>query len=134
MVIIDAGPLVALFDRSEPLHPACKEALAKICSPLITTWPVLTEAFYFLKGWKSGQCELWDFILSGGVRIDGIPAERSSRMRELMEKYADLPMDLADASIVVLSEIHKAKTVFTLDRNDFSVYRPKHTTRFQIIP
>lgn len=51
-----------------------------------------------------------------------------------MEKYVDKPMDLADASIVVLSEIHRARTIFTLDRNDFSVYRPKHIPGFKIIP
>jgi predicted nucleic acid-binding protein len=134
MVIIDAGPLVALFDRSEPLHRTCRDVLSKLRPPLITSWPALTEAFYFLKGWKSGQSELWDFILSGGVQVEDIPEERYSRMRELMEKYADRPMDLADASVVVISEMHKAKTIFTLDRHDFTIYRPKHTPHFQIIP
>jgi hypothetical protein len=134
MVIIDAGPLVALFDRSEPLHQTCREVLLKLRPPLIASWPALTEAFYFLKGWKSGQSELWEFILSGGVRVDDIPEERYSRMRELMNKYSDKPMDLADASVVVISEMHKVKTIFTLDRDDFSIYRPKHTPHFQIIP
>jgi len=134
MVIIDAGPLVALFDRSEPLHKSCKEALSKLRPPLITTWPVLTEAFYLLNGWETGQSELWNFIISGGVRIDDVPEERYSRMRELMEKYADKPMDLADASVVVMAEMHKAKTIFTLDRGDFAIYRPKHTLHFRIIP
>ena len=134
MVIIDAGPLVALFDRSELLHQVCRNALLQLRSPLITTWPALTEAFYFLKGWKSGQRELWDFILSGGLRIDTIPADRWSRMRELMEKYSDLPMDFADASLVALSEIYKVKTIFTLNRTDFSVYRSKHTPHYKIIP
>ncbi len=134
MVIVDAGPLVALFDRSEPLHRACKDALTKVRPPLITTWPALTEAFYFLKGWESGQSELWDFILSGAVHIAEIPEDRQTRMMELMEKYSDLPMDLADASIIVISELHKAKTIFTLDHGDFSVYRPKHTPHFRLIP
>lgn len=134
MVIIDAGPLVALFDPSEHFHQACKDTLTKVRSPLITTWPALAEAFYLLKGWKRGQNELWDFILSGGVRVGEIPDFLQSRMRDLMEQYADKPMDLADASIVVVSEVYKARTVFTLDRNDFSVYRPKHIPRFRIIP
>lgn len=134
MVIIDAGPLVALFDVSEPLHQACNDVLADLRSPLVTTWPALTEAFYFLKGWDVGQRELWDFILTGGVHIDDISAERYTRMRELMGKYADLPMDLADASLVVIAEIRKIKKVFTLDRGDFNCYRPKHCGHFEILP
>jgi uncharacterized protein len=134
MVIIDTGPLVALFDDSEPMHEACDDALKKLKNPPLTTWPVLTEAFYLLGGWRKGQAELWDFILSGGMLIEEIPGDRYPRMKQLMEKYADKPMDFVDASIVVLSEINKAKTIFTLDRDDFSVYRPKHVSCFKILP
>jgi predicted nucleic acid-binding protein len=134
MVVIDTGPLVALFDDSEEQHEICYAAMKTLQTPPATTWPVLTEAFYLLGSWKKGRVELWNFILSGGLRIEHIPGERWSRMRELMEKYADLPMDLADASLVALSEVHKVKTIFTLDRTDFSVYRPKHTAHYKIIP
>jgi predicted nucleic acid-binding protein len=134
MVIVDAGPLVALFDDSEEQHEVCSAAMKTLQAPPATTWSVLTEAFYLLGPWRKGRVELWDFILSGGLRIDTIPEDRWSRMRELMEKYADLPMDLADASLVALSELHKVKTIFTLDRTDFSVYRPKHTPHYKIIP
>lgn len=134
MVVVDTGPLVALFDDSEPMHAACEDALKLLKSPPVTTWPVLTEAFYLLGGWRKGQAELWEFIISGGIRIGEIPEDRYPRMRKLMEKYADRPMDLADASIVVISEVHKAKTVFTLDQTDFSKYRPKHVPYFQILP
>lgn len=134
MVVIDTGPLVALFDDSEEQHEICYAAMKTLNGPPVTTWPVLTEAFYMLGSWRKGRVELWDFILSGGLRIDDIPLDRWSRMRELMEKYSDLPMDFADASLVVLSEVHKVKTIFTLDRADFTVYRPKHTPHFQIIP
>ncbi len=134
MVVIDAGPLVSLFDISEPLHQACNDVLVDMRSPLVTTWPALAEAFYFLKGWDVGQRELWDFILSGGVRVVDISENLHSRMRDLMQKYADLPMDLADASLVVLAEDLKIRTVFTLDRRDFSRYRPRHCKHFEIIP
>jgi len=134
MVIIDTGPLVALFDDSEPMHVTCNETIQALKEPLLTTWPVITEAFYLLGNWWKGQGELWDFILSGAVHIAEIPEDRHMRMKELMEKYSDKPMDLADASLVVLSEEHKTKTIFTLDRSDFSVYRPKHTPHFRIIP
>ena len=134
MVVIDTGPIVALFDDSEEQHEECNAAMKTLQGPPATTWPVLTEAFYLLGSWSKGSVELWDFILSGGLRIDNIPEDRWFRMRELMEKYADLPMDFADASLVALSEVHKVKTIFTLDRTDFSIYRPKHTPHFQIIP
>ena len=134
MVIVDTGPLVALFDKTEAAHEQCRAALKQIKRLPMTTWPVLTEAFYLLGDWEKGQRKLWDFIVSGGLRIVDIPGERCFRMRELMEKYSDLPMDFADASLVVLSEIHKAKTIFTLDRDDFSIYRSKHTPHYKIIP
>jgi len=134
MVIIDTGPLIALFDDSEPMNATCNETLQSLKEPLLTTWPVITEAFYLLGKWWKDQAELWDFILSGAVHIAEIPEDRHRRMKELMEKYADKPMDFADASLVVLSEMHKAKTIFTLDRGDFSVYRPKHIPHFRIIP
>jgi uncharacterized protein len=134
MVIVDTGPLVALFDESEPAHQACLDALESMKAPLITTWPVLTESFYLLSDWQKGQDELWDFILSGGLTVAEIPVSYCGRLRDLMRKYRDKPMDLADATLVVLAEIHKARTVFTLDRRDFSVYRPKHLKHFDLIP
>jgi predicted nucleic acid-binding protein len=109
MVIVDTGPLVALFDKTEPAHDRCHAALKQIKASPVTTWPVLTEAFYLLGEWEKGQKKLWDFILSGGLRIDEIPYECYHRMRELMEKYADKPMDFADASLVVLSEQTRQK-------------------------
>jgi predicted nucleic acid-binding protein len=134
MVIVDTGPLVALFDESEPAHRSCKEALKKIKAPLVTNWPVVTEAFYLLGNWQRGQRELWDFISAGGVSIRDIPESGYGRLRELLEKYSDNPMDLADATLVLLAEIHVVKKIFTLDRGDFSRYRPKHCTHFEIIP
>ena len=134
MVIIDAGPLVALFDETEPFHKQCYAALKIQKNAPVTTWPVLTEAFHLLGGWDRGQSKLWDFILSGGVRVDEIPEELQPRVSELMKKYSDNPMDLADASLVAIAEHHKIKKIFTLDRRDFSRYRPQHCARFEIVP
>lgn len=134
MVIIDTGPIVAIFDESEPSHEICKSTLKKINVPLLTSWPVLTESFYLLGDWRKGLSELWDFIIAGGLNVYDIPASDFGWLRDLMEKYSDKPMDLADATLVLIAEIHKIKTVFTLDRDDFSFYRPKHFTHFNIIP
>jgi hypothetical protein len=134
MVIVDTGPFVALFDKTESAHEQCHAALKQLKATPMTTWPVLTEAFYILGDWETGQKKLWDFLMAGGVRIAEIPEDLHPRIRDLMEKYADKPMDFADASIVVTSEIHKVRTIFTLDLKDFSIYRPKHIPRFKIIP
>lgn len=134
MVILDTGPLVALFDDSEPMHAACADMMKSLTVIPVTSWPIITEAFYLLGAWRKGQSELWDFILAGGVRIDDIPIEQYARIRALMAKYADNPMDLADASLVVVAEIHRIKKVFTLDRKDFSRYRPRHCSHFEIMP
>jgi uncharacterized protein len=134
MVILDTGPLVALFDDSEPMHAACADRMKSLTGTPVTSWPVITEAFYLLGTWRKGRSELWNFILAGGVHIDDIPLEQYTRIRALMAKYADNPMDLADASLVVVAEIHKIKRVFTLDRKDFLRYRPRHCSRFEIIP
>lgn len=134
MVIIDTGPIVALFDESEPSHQICKNTLKHIKGPILTSWPVLTESFYLLEDWRKGQSELWEFILAGGLNIYDIQPSEYIRLRDLMKKYSDRPMDLADATLVLLAEIHKAKTIFTLDRKDFSLYRPKHCKYFEIIP
>lgn len=134
MVIIDTGPLVALFDKTEPAHTRCQEALKKFKLAPVTTWAVLTEAFYLLGGWEKGQSKLWDFIMTGGLTIHEVPEAAYRRLQELMGKYADNPMDIADATLVVLSEIHGIRRIFTLDRADFSRYRPRHCAHFDIIP
>lgn len=134
MVIIDTGPLVAVFDESEPLHDKCKAALRTIKEPLLTTWPVLTEAFYLMSDWPKGQRELWEFILAHGLVVDDLQPQHYPRMKELMEKYADRKADVADVSLVVIAEFHGIKKIFTLDKRDFSVYRPKHCRHFEILP
>lgn len=134
MIIIDTGPIVALFDKDDQYHQVCVEILKGIKEPLITTWPVLTEAFYLLNfSWRV-QDDLWQFIQRGGLKVDPLEESIYFRLRELMKKYHDLPMGLADASLVLLGEEKKLSTVFTLDHKDFLIYRPKHKRRFSLLP
>ncbi len=77
---------------------------------------------------------LWEFILSGALDLSDILPAEIPRMRRLMAKYADLPMDFADASLVVVAERLRLRRVFTLDRRDFRLYRPRHLRSFDIIP
>lgn len=102
MILLDTGPIVALFDASDNYHGICTEELKKINEPLISSWPVLTEAFYLLEfSWKA-QDNLWEFISRGGIDLPSFGSKYHQRCRELMGKYKDLPMDLADASLVAI--------------------------------
>ena len=134
MILLDTGPIVAFFDSSDGYHKICVDLLRSVNEPLVTTWPVLTESFYLLGfSWKA-QDNLWEFITRGGIEILSLDDMQQVRCRQLMEKYADLPMDLADGTLVVLAESKRVKKVFTLDHRDFQVYRPKHTKRFTLLP
>jgi len=131
--LCDASPLIALFDLSDEAHERCTAALKAFTGVFVTTWPVLTEAFHFIDRPK-GRSLLWNFVLSDVVRVDDVLATDLGRIRILMERYADLPMDFADASLVVLAERRKVFNIFTLDRRGFSVFRPRNAQPFEIFP
>ena len=134
MVLVDAGPLVALIDTGDRHHARCREATRSIPAPLGTAWPVITEAMYLLSfSWRA-QDTLWDTIQNGGLEMLPLGAEDVPRMRQLMQKYRDLPMDLAGAALVRIAERERISRIFTLDRRDFQVYRPAGLGRFSLIP
>ena len=133
-VLVDTGPLVALLDRSDPYHLSCQESLSSLDDSLVTVWPVLTEAMYLLRAYWQAQDALWEMIESGAVQIISLGIDDIPRMRELMRKYRDLPMDLADAGLVRVAERERLRRIFTLDRRDFQVYRPSRIGRFTILP
>lgn len=135
MTLVDAGPLIALLDSREPAHERCVAALKSISLPLLTTWPAFTEAMYLVGragGWPA-QKALWQLVLNQDLDVAGQPAEASGRIAELMERYADRPMDLADATLVALAEERDEKRIFTLDA-DFGIYRIHGRGRFELLP
>jgi uncharacterized protein len=134
LILIDTDPIVALFDKDDRYHVLCVEILKEIREPLITTWPVLTECFYLLNFSWEVQDSLWLFIQRGGVEIYPIEKELLIRCRELMKQYRDLPMDLADATLVALADILEVPKIFTRDHKDFTIYRFKQKKRFTLIP
>ena len=133
-VIVDAGPLVALLDQRDVHHAACVAALRALRESLVTTWPAFTEAMYLLGSSWRGQTALWSRVETGALTLAPLDEGDAPRMRELMEKYRDLPMDLADASLVRIAEREDLTRIFTLDRRHFSVYRPGRRRRFSILP
>jgi predicted nucleic acid-binding protein len=133
VILADAGPLVALLIAADQHHRRCAAALREIHEPLATVWPAITEAMYLLEQWPRAQDELWARLESGALQLLQVGEADYARMRELMHKYADRPMDLADAALVRVAERERIFTVFTVDRSDFEVYRPLGR-RFRIVP
>jgi uncharacterized protein len=135
VTLVDAGPLVALIDEGEPDHDRCVAALRSIRLPLLTTWAAFTEAMYLVGragGWPA-QNALWRLVLSEDLQVASHPAKVNRRVARLMERYADRPMDLADATLVALAEEKRLKRIFTLD-GDFGIYRLHGRARFELIP
>jgi uncharacterized protein len=133
-VLVDAGPLVALIDRSDSHHQRCVDALGTLRDPLSTVWPAVAEAMYLLQVSAYAQQALWDTINVVGIRFSPLGPDDCPRMRELMWKYRDLPMDLADAALVRVAERDNLRRIFTIDRQDFEIYRPHRFGRFDILP
>lgn len=132
-MLVDAGPLVALLDRGDPEHEACIAALKTLRDPLITVWPAFTEAMYLLgRSWQA-QKALWSRLETDALALAPLDETDAPRVRALMEKYRDLPMDLADAALVCVAEREAMTHIFTLDRKHFSIYRPGRRRRFAIV-
>lgn len=135
MMLTDAGALVALIRRNDKSHTACLAVFATQREPLLTTWPCFAEAMYLL--FRAGsfyfQAKLWELVSSGTLVFHDLSADEIARMPILMRRYADTPMDLADASLVVLAETFGATRVFTLD-SDFFVYRLADGRALEIVP
>lgn len=133
-ILVDAGPLVALLHRDDQHHEKCVEALTKIRDPLVTVWPAFTEAMYLLNfSWRA-QDALWELVSEEIIRLLPVEADDHCRMRDLMKKYRMLPMDLADAALVAVAERERIRRIFTIDRRDFSIYRPAKLGKFTILP
>ncbi|MXX55649.1 MAG: PIN domain-containing protein [Gemmatimonadetes bacterium] len=136
MILVDTGPLVALFDATDHSHAGCRRILSRLDDRLATTLPVLTEAFHLLRPETHRVSGLIDFIRDGGAAVIPLEHDGATRCFELMQRYADIPMDFADASIVAAAEQVGTDKVFTLDRKHFGIYRLArgyHQVPFRIV-
>ncbi len=133
-LILDTGPFVALVDRSETRHRDCVATLESWAGSVVTTEAVLTETLYLVGPSWHAQRTCLELILRGAVLLVPPSLESLRRVSTLMEKYADLPMDYADATLVVLAEDLDSDQVFTLDRQDFSIFRRHGSRSFRLLP
>lgn len=133
-LLLDTGAFVALIDRSEKRHPDCVAVLQQWTRPIVTTEAVLTEALYLVGPTWEAQHVCFEFILRGAFTL--IPSSPASLQRAsaLMKKYQDVPMDFADATLVVLGEELGTDQVFTLDQRGFTTFRLNGKKPFRILP
>lgn len=122
---MDTGPFVALFDPRDDAHAEARKILKSVREPLVTTAPVLTEAFHLLDPGSRGSTALREFLEGDGAVVWLFERSSLTRAFELMARYADHPMDFADASLVAAAEHLRTTRIFTLDRNDFTTYRAR---------
>lgn len=133
MILVDAGPLVALVDADDQHHETCVRVWRRLKEPVGTVWPVLAEAMYLLEDQPRGQDNVWEMLQRGAVALCPLDDADVPRMRELMAKYVNRPMDLADAALVRVAERQGWTTVFTVDRKDFEVYRLNGRKRMRLL-
>lgn len=129
-IILDTGPLVAFLHRDDQYHDWARQQLALFAPPFLTCEAVLTEAYYLLRSLPTAQQALLGLVKDGLIQIAFHLEDEITAARELLLRYQNVPMSLADACLVRMSEIYDKATVWTID-GDFLIYR-KH--RRQIIP
>ena len=132
-VLVDASALVALLDRDDAWHERAIEALKGIRDPIATVWPALAEAMHLLAETARGPDALCDMVTDGALKLLALDAADLSRMKALMQKYRDLPMDFADAALVRAAEREALTRIVTFD-DHFTVYRLPRRTRFTVLP
>ncbi len=136
-VLLDTSAIVAIFVPNEQNHASCVETLAEIQRPLLTTWPVLTEAHYLLRDDRESQAALLSLAKSPVLELVPLDNEFIAWCEQFVKRYQDQEVQLADASLVWLAERLRTNTVFTLDRRDFSIFRIQRessTEAFRILP
>jgi len=134
IAILDTGPWVALIDRSESRHNDCVQWLKNFSGRLYSTEAVLTEVLYILNFSITAQCAALDFVLESVVEIVPSNIESMKKTKNLMKKYADLPMDFADATLVCLAMQTGMQNIVTFDQKDFAIYRLPKKKSFTIMP
>lgn len=121
-ILIDAGPLIALFNRDDSQHQRVLEYIKTYEGQLITTWPVLTEVMYMLDYNKQVPLDFMKWVSRGGLQLFPLSESHYPRLLQLIEKYYDLPSDLSDTSLITAAEETGIRQIITID-SDFYVYK-----------
>jgi predicted nucleic acid-binding protein len=133
-ILVDTGPLVAILSREDEYHVACVNALKDMPSPLLSCWPVITEAAWLLRKSQRAIQQLLLSIDGGFLELLPLAGSEAEAIAAVMKRYEDIQPQLADATLVYLAGREQIDTVFTLDQRDFSIYRSGRRRAFRIVP
>jgi len=124
-IIVDAGPLIALFDKDDKYHNSVIKFLKTFDGQLITSWPVITEVTHLLSFNVNVQIDFLEWLKREAVTIVNLENIHLERIIQLSKKYSDVPMDLADSSLIVIAELTNITDIITID-SDYYIYRTKN--------
>jgi predicted nucleic acid-binding protein len=133
-VLLDTGPMVALFSEDDEHHQRCSDALTALIPPLVTCWPVVTEAAWLLRTRPMSLHQLFESFDNGLFVLLTLDATDLPAIAALMKRYEDAAIQFADAALAHLAERENIRTVFTTDRRDFSIIRLKRNRSLTLLP
>lgn len=133
-VLIDTGSIVAVLRRDDEHHAVCSKELEQLPTPLLTCWPVLTEAAWLLRRYPRQVRQLLDRCGGHPFEIVSLSSGDLREINAILGKYEDQGIQLADAALMHLAERERIEHVFTLDRRHFSVYRTAAGKTLTLVP
>jgi len=133
-ILVDTGPLVAILSPEDEYHDACVDALKNMPGPLLSCWPVITEAAWLLRSSPRAVQQLLRGIDGGFLELLPLAGAEAEAIAALMKRYEDIHPQLADVALVYLANREHIDTIFTLDQRDFSIYRSGRRRTFRIVP
>jgi predicted nucleic acid-binding protein len=133
-ILVDTGPLVAILSREDEHHQTCVAALREMSGPLLSCWPVITEAAWLLRRSPRAVQQLLSSMNTGFLDLLPLAGTEAKAIAALMKRYESIRPQLADAALVYLAGRERIETIFTLDRRDFSIYRTVRRRSFRILP
>jgi predicted nucleic acid-binding protein len=134
LILLDAGPTIAWLDANDPYHSAVREKMGELTGRLVTTGAVITEVMFFLQEAREGALRLTDWLRR--MRVDIVNCFDPESLQSaalLMERYADAPMDYADATLVACADELNCGDILTLDIRGFRTYRYQRNKRFKLL-
>jgi len=133
-ILVDTGPLVAILSPEDEYHDACVNALQDMPGPLLSCWPVITEAAWLLRKSPRAVQRLLQSIDGRFLELLPLAGAEAGDIAALMKRYEDIHPQLADTALVYLAGREKIGTIFTLDRRDFNIYRSGRRSAIRIVP
>jgi len=133
-VLVDTGPIVAVLSAADEYHQVCTQQLRLIRGPLLTCWPVITEAAWLLRTYPRALALLLSSFSARLFELAPLDEADLSGIAAILARYKELGIQLADASLVHLANREGIETIFTLDRRDFGILRLARGKKFHLIP